>query len=231
MKNMIKTITTVLVAAVMLLPLFTVQSNAASSVYINTKDKINGGETFYITVTYDGSNIGRVDAGLNYDTDKLAYISGGNSSGNSGYVHLKLAGTGEAIKFDLKFQAISEGSTSISVETNEMYDLDERYMSDTPYASKQINVVGNAAAEDIIEQETDPDEPEEFTGLKGVDEKTEGDEATGTNLNLILIIGAAVIVLLIVIVSIIIAKRSRKKKNRRRNRPVSHREYDDIDRW
>ena len=84
MKNMVKKITTVLVAAVMLLPLFTAQSSAASSVFISTKDSINGGDTFTVTVTYDGSNIGRVDAGLNYDTDKLAYISGGSGSGNCG---------------------------------------------------------------------------------------------------------------------------------------------------
>lgn len=229
MKSIIKKITTVLVAAVMLLPLFTAQSSAASSVIISTKDKIAGGDTFYVTVTYDGSNIGRVDAGLNYDTDKLAYISGGSSQGNSGYVHLKLAGTGEAITFNLKFQAISDGSTSISVETNSMYDLDERYLSETPYASKQINVVGNAASEDIIEQETSPDAPEEYTGLKGVDEKVEEDE--GPNINLILIIGAAVIVLLIVVISIIAAKSKKKKKRKNRRKLTTYNDYDDIDRW
>lgn len=211
MKKVIKKLTTIIVAAAMLLPLVTYHASAESSVLINSVDKIKGGDTFTITITYDGSNIGRVDAGLNYDTDKLAYVSGGSNDGNSGYVHLNLAGTGEAITFNLKFQAIQEGETDVSVETYEMYDLDERYISETPSASKTISVKGNASNDQIIKQETSPDTPVEPTSLKGVDEMDDSKETAGANIATIFIIASVILVALIIVVAVVLA---RKKKQR-----------------
>ncbi|MDO5414623.1 MAG: hypothetical protein Q4F78_04070 [Bacillota bacterium] len=206
MKKISKKIITISMAAVMLLPLITVQSSAASSVIISGGDSVKGGDTFYVSVTFNGSDIGRVDAGLSYDTDKLTYISGGTSQGNSGYVQLKLAGTGEAITFNLKFQALQEGKTSVDVQTYEMYDLNERYLSDAPSGSKTINIKGNASEDQILVQETSPDKPEKPTELKGVDEM---EEEQGGNVTWILIIGAVILVALIIVIAVVLTKKKK----------------------
>ena len=83
---------------------------AASSVSISGGDNVKGGDTFNVAVTFSGGDVGRVDAQMTYDTDQLTYISGGTSKGNTGYIQLKSAGTEGAIVFNIKFQAISDGS-------------------------------------------------------------------------------------------------------------------------
>lgn len=211
MKKIMTRITVFAVAVMMLLPMMTIHADAASSIIISTDDKVNGGDTFSVNVIFDGDNIGRVSAGLSYDTDNLTYISGGSSQGNSGYVALDLAGTGEAITFNLKFQAIKDGQTSLSVETNEMYNLDEMYMSDRPSASKTITISGSAADNQVVTQETSPDEPEEMTEPVGVDEM-EPRDSEGGNITAILIILAIILVLLIAVISIVLARKKKSKK-------------------
>ena len=147
---------------------------------------------------------------MTYDTNKLTYISGGSSSGNTGYIQLKEAGTG-SVTFNIKFQAVSEGSTDINVTTNEMYSVDETPL-DNPSAAKTINISGNADSNELITETRSPDEPVENTTVKGVDEK--GDEGESTvNTTAVLIISAAV---LIVIIAVIIAVLMKKKKDQER---------------
>ena len=129
---------------------------AASTVTVAGGDKVSGGEVFTVKVTFDGDSIGRVVGDITYDTDMLAYISGGSSSGNVGYVELRNAGTGEPLVFDLKFQALKEGSTELVVSASEMYDLNEGYM-DTPSTTKTVTVSGDADEEEIIEETTEAD--------------------------------------------------------------------------
>ena len=77
----------------MMIPVMAPEVFAASSVTISGGDSVKGGDTFTVAVTFGGGSVGRVDGQLTYDTDKLTYISGGSSSGNSGYIQLKKAGT------------------------------------------------------------------------------------------------------------------------------------------
>lgn len=136
---------------------------AASSVTISGGDSVKGGDSFTVAVTFGGGSVGRVDGQLTYDTDKLTYISGGSSSGNTGYIQLKKAGIDGSVTFNIEFQAVSDGSTSLEVTTNEIYNLDEVYTGETPSASKTISISGAAAAEDLITQTTSPEEPVEAT--------------------------------------------------------------------
>ena len=129
-----------------LVPFLTPQVFAASSVRIDGGDSVSGGDTFTVTVTY-GDNIGRVDGSLTYDTDMLTYISGGSSSGNSGYIQLSEGSTDGIVVFNIKFQALKDGDATIEVNTREMYDLDEMYMDETPSAVKTISITGSAASE------------------------------------------------------------------------------------
>ena len=62
---------------------------ASPGVTITGGDDVKGGETFTVTVKFSGGDIGRVEGSLTYDTDRLTYISGGTSSGNSGYIQLQ----------------------------------------------------------------------------------------------------------------------------------------------
>lgn len=195
----------------MMIPVMAPEVFAASSVTISGGDSVKGGDTFTVAVTFGGGSVGRVDGQLTYDTDKLTYISGGSSSGNSGYIQLKKAGTDGSVVFNIEFQAVSDGSTTLEVTTNEIYDLDEVYLGDTPSASKTVSISGKAASEDLITQTTSPEEPVEATELIGVDEKPEDEADSTLNMNLILIIIAVVLVVLIVIIAIALKKKKAPK--------------------
>ena len=196
----------------MIFPVMDPRVFAASSVTISGGENVKGGDTFTVGVTFGGGTVGRVDGQLTYDTDRLTYISGGSSSGNSGYIQLSKAGTDGSVTFNIKFQAISEGNTVLEVTTNNMYDLKENSI-DTVSGSKTISVSGSAAAGDIITQTESPDQPVAETELVGVDENTEESDADGANINLILIIVAAVLLILIVIIAIVLSRKKKASKN------------------
>lgn len=207
-KGLRRAIALIVIMAFMI-PLLTPKVFAASGISITGGDSVTGGETFTITVEFTGDYIGRVDGQMTYDTDKLSYISGGSSSGNSGYVQLKKAGTGEKLSFNLKFQAISDGSTEVNVSTNEVYDLDEREMEQMS-ASKNINISGDAAEEEKVTETTKPEEVAETTERKGVDEKPQTEKRT--NSVIILAVAAAVIVILLAVVLTLLKKGRKRRK-------------------
>ena len=178
MKNVIKKFIVIGLALLLAGYLASADADAASTVSVTGGDNVTGGEIFTITVTFDGDSIGRVSGDVTYDTEMLSYISGGSSSGNVGYVELKKAGTGEPLAFDLKFQALKEGSTELTVSTSEMYDLGEMFL-DTPTASKTVNISGDAADDEIIE-ETVPEDDAVEEGLS-VDEKGDTPEEPSDN--------------------------------------------------
>jgi len=174
--------------------------SAATSVDIAGGDEVTGGETFTVTVTYSGDEVGRVVAGMTYDTSMLTYISGGSSAGNTGYISLKNAGTGEALSFQIKFQALKEGETTVTVTTRELYDLAEQYL-DNPSASKNITISGNAAEDEMVAPEM-PEEEDVTPDSIGVDEKEDQ-----TNFTMVLAIGAAVVAVLIVLIAVLIRRK------------------------
>lgn len=199
-----------------MIPLMSPEIFAATPVTISAADHVKGGETFDVTVTFGSGSVGRVDAQMLYDPDKLTYLTGGSSSGNTGYIQLKSAGTDGSITFDLEFQAVAEGDATLDVTVNEMYDLDEMYL-DTPSASKTITISGNANEEELITEEAADDQTEEATEPQGVDEKPdeEGqtDEDTAADdggINMFFIITAIGLVILIVIISVILASRRKR---------------------
>jgi len=196
---------------------------ASSKVSISGGDSVKGGDTFTLKVVFSGDSVGRVDAYLTYDVDKLTYVSGGSSSGNTGYVQLSDAGTGDSITFNLKFQAVSKGKTKVSVTTNEMYNLDEESISG-PSGSKTITISSNASSDQLVTETASPDQPEETTELEGVDESDSNDsgsddtssteededaEDSTVNTNMVLIIGALVAVALIVLIIVLLNRRKR----------------------
>ena len=223
----------VIVVAAFLFPLISPQVFAASSISVSGGDSVKGGDTFTVNVTYSGTNIGRVDGQMTYDTDKLTYISGGSSSGNSGYIQLKRAGTGESISFNIKFQALTDGNTSLSITTNEMYTLDEEAM-DTPSASKTIKISGNVSSDQKITEERSSDEPVEASEPEGVDEKGDEDidDEDAVSANTVLIVSAAVLLVIICIISAILISRRRKfKKQKKEPERKDDENNDSWDSW
>lgn len=62
--------------------------------------------------------LGTANATLTYDSTALKFISGENASGSKGEIELKGSGSGDSeIKWTLKFQALSEGTTVINIST------------------------------------------------------------------------------------------------------------------
>lgn len=208
LERTLRKIIILIVVMAFVVPLITPNVFAASSVSINGGDNVKGGDTFTLVVAFEGGNIGRVDAYMTYDTNKLTYISGGTSSGNTGYIQLKTAGTEGSIVFNLKFQAVSEGAADLEVVTDEMYDFDDIAL-DRPSVTKTITISGNAAPEALITETASPEKPVDTTELAGVDEKTE--KSSAVNLNAIFIAAAAVLVIFIVIISVILAKKKKKR--------------------
>ncbi|MBP3384119.1 MAG: hypothetical protein J6M22_01505, partial [Firmicutes bacterium] len=185
MKRFFTGLAAIVLAVLIAVPVMTAPAEAATSVTVTGGDNVKGGETFTVTVTYSGGSVGRVVADMSYDNSMLTYISGGSSLGNTGYIELKNAGTGEDIVFNLKFQALKDGETSIKVETREMYDLNENYL-DNPSAVKNVIIEGNASDEELVDPEMAPEDEYE-PSLIGVDEKEDEVDFTMT-----LAIGAAV---------------------------------------
>lgn len=207
MKRLLKRFSVIMTAVLMMAAVMTPQVFAAASVSMSGGDSVEGGDTFYVAVTFGGGDVGRVDAQITYDTSKLTYISGGTSTGDAGYINLSKAGTGGSVTFNIKFQALTDGSTTLKLTTFDLYDLDEMPMNEYPSATKTISISGNAGNDEVITQETSPEEPEEPTELMGVDEM---EEEGGANITLILIISAVVLAALIIIIIVVLSKKKRK---------------------
>lgn len=205
MRNILKKIAVIIVAAMIIVPATTFDAHASSSVSVTGGDNVKGGEVFTVTITFDGDDIGRVVGDITYDTDMLSYISGGSSTGNVGYVELRNAGTGEPLRFELEFQALKEGETVLTVAASEMYDLGEGYM-DTPSATKTVTISGDADEEEIIEETTEPDNAPEDN--LSIDEKEDMSNAGSDSLSdsgalakyIMYGIGALVVLLIIVLI-------------------------------
>lgn len=199
------------VVAAIAVPFITPEIFAASKVSVTGGDNVKAGETFTLTVAYTGGGeVGRVDGQLEYDTDSLSYISGGASTGDTGYVQLKEAGIDGVITFNLKFKALNSGSTEVRVSTNDMYDLDERAM-DTPSTSKTVTISGGNASEGDSDS-NDSDKQEETAVGAGVTASDDADitEAEDTvNTTPILIAMAVVLVILIVIIAVVLKRKRR----------------------
>ena len=209
-ERILKRLIVLIAVLALVIPLISPRVFAASSVTLSGGDDVKGGDTFTVAVTFGGGNIGRVDASLTYDTDKLTYISGGSSTGNSGYIQLSSGGTDGSVTFNIEFQAISEGDTVLEVTTRELYDLNEAYIGETPSASKTVSIAGRAAEEEIITQTTSPDQPVAETELSGVDEKP--DEGNGeSSVTLLMAAAIAIPLIFIIIIAVLLARKKKKK--------------------
>ncbi|NLD20278.1 MAG: hypothetical protein GX663_08570 [Clostridiales bacterium] len=229
MENRIRRAIILVVVLAFMIPMLTPRVFAASNIAINGGENVKGGEKFTVTVVFSGDSIGRVDGQMLFDTSKLTYLSGGSSSGNTGYIQLKKAGTGGDITFSIKFQAVSGGSTNLEVTVNEMYDINESYL-EPPAASKAITISGDAEEEELITEEADPDKPVKESKVMGVDEKPEEGISTMT---LMIIVAAVLAVGIGIIVAVLLRKKNKETepaaKENKRNQDIEKENFEDED--
>ncbi|MBQ0079193.1 MAG: hypothetical protein KBS66_04775 [Eubacterium sp.] len=201
-------------------PMSALQADAGSVINIDTKTSVNVGDTFTVTVSFKGNDVGRVDGQMTYDSSVVSYISGGSSKGDSGYVQLSDAGTGEPIKFNLKFKAVGPGSSKMAVSTNGIYNFDEEFI-DAPASSKSVTVNGEAEETTEATEETEAIEETDVTVVTDpvVPEEEEDSflNVLGNPLYMIFALAAGVI-LIMLIVMILVSKNNKKGKHSKRRR-------------
>ena len=211
MKNKVLNTSKCLMTGLMILLLmifFTVPAAAGSSVVISGSKSVNQGESFTVTVTFKGDDIGRVDGQMTYDSSVLSYVSGGSSKGDNGYIELADAGTGEELTFNLKFKASGEGTTSLKVTTQGVYNLEEEYI-DAPSGAMQVSVNGNET-----ESMTDETQGQDITDNQDVSiDDSSSDNGENGSLNLV-IIGAVCTAALVIIVLLLIRHSRRRYRGK-----------------
>ena len=192
----------------LLMIFFTVPAAAGSSVVISGSKSVNQGESFTVTVTFKGDDIGRVDGQMTYDSSVLSYVSGGSSKGDNGYIELADAGTGEELTFNLKFKASGEGTTSLKVTTQGVYNLEEEYI-DAPSGAMQVSVNGNET-----ESTTYETQGQDITDNQDVSiDDSSSDNGENGSLNLV-IIGAVCTAALVIIVLLLIRHSRRRYRGK-----------------
>ena len=192
----------------LLMIFFTVPAAAGSSVVISGSKSVNQGESFTVTVTFKGDDIGRVDGQMTYDSSVLSYVSGGSSKGDNGYIELADAGTGEELTFNLKFKASGEGTTSLKVTTQGVYNLEEEYI-DAPSGAMQVSVDGNET-----ESTADETQGQDITDNQDVSiDDSSSDNGENGSLNLV-IIGAVCTAALVIIVLLLIRHSRRRYRGK-----------------
>lgn len=178
---------------------------------VRTGSNITVESSFTVTVKYGSDDLDSVKAIVRYDTDMIEYISGGTSSGDSGVVVISgSSDNGSSIAFTLKFKALKAGAASISVSTDEAYDLDGNAIN-TPYITKNFTI-------ETIANEPDNDETGEniTDNAEDINAADKNENIQTEKNNTLLIISTAVTATILVAVCIIVVitgkiKRQNKK--------------------
>lgn len=209
-----------IIRVVMALLLCMIMAQPVSAANISAKiympEKVKAGESFSITVEYQGDDFSRVDAQLEYDTEYIKYVSGGTSSGNSGIVQLSDYGDENGdIDFVLEFEAKKEGQSTVFVDTSELYNYGEEYLQ-VEQASMNVNIEKEEiqnTEEDVtenvesVDEETDSEENIETENVdENIDENL--DNHSSVPFNTIIVLG---VILGVLLVALLIAVLRRNK--------------------
>lgn len=153
MKTITRIVTAALLAAALLVP--AAASAAMSSVSMSGAESVKAGEVITIAVTYRGESLGYVNGHLTYDVERLEYLSGGSSQGNTGLVQLKqYADNADGkLSFQVKFRAVKAGSVKLSLETLETQNLDGDAAMGTPSSGMTVQVAEGAGESQAAAEE------------------------------------------------------------------------------
>lgn len=119
MKKLKRVISTVLMTC-LLCSCFSVAAFAASAELRFSDPSTTVGAEFEVTSKLKAdTGVKTVEAELKYDEKSLKFIGGSNATGEAGKIKLSATGEGnsDTVEFDLKFQALEEGTTKIEIES------------------------------------------------------------------------------------------------------------------
>ena len=127
-----KTVIVAVIAVTMLIAGFSVETEnafaASAKVSLSGGGTVEKGDSLTITLKYSGATFGSATARVTYDSSILEYssCSGAEANGGGGTVILTMAnGSGtESLSCKLKFKAAKAGSTTVSVSTTDVYNID-----------------------------------------------------------------------------------------------------------
>ena len=127
-----KTVIVAVIAVTMLIAGFSVETEnafaASAKVSLSGGGTVEKGDSLTITLKYSRATFGSATARVTYDSSVLEYssCSGAEANGGGGTVILTMAnGSGtEALSCKLKFKAVKAGSTTVSVSTTDVYNID-----------------------------------------------------------------------------------------------------------
>lgn len=101
---------------------------SSAKVSLSGGGTVEKGDSLTVTLKYSGATFGSATARVTYDSSVLEYssCSGAEANGGGGTVILTMAnGSGtEALSCKLKFKAVKAGSTTVSVSTTDVYNID-----------------------------------------------------------------------------------------------------------
>lgn len=119
MKKLKRVISTVLMTC-MLCSCFSIAAFAASAELRFSDPSTTVGAEFEVTSKLKAdTGVKTVEADLKYDEKSLKFIGGSNATGEAGKIKLSATtdGNSDTVEFDLKFQALEEGTTKIEIES------------------------------------------------------------------------------------------------------------------
>ena len=121
------------------------------------------------------SSLKSLDATLTYDTDSLKFISGDNATAENGQIKLSWSGSGTSTEFNLKFQALQEGTAKVEVASAEGTDSDGSALEITQGSSAVTIGEGDPS---LIQDE---DDSQTAATSEGATVKVNGKEYTVTS--------------------------------------------------
>lgn len=193
---------------------FGAQTASAVTCHVEVQpEQAEVGQDVTVTVDFNGDNVGRVRAILEYDRSVLSYQG---EEGDTGAVSLYMAGSGDGIHYSLPFKAAGVGSSSLTITPLDAYDMDEMAVSLPDTQSTSITVQESA------NQDVQPADPQKQESQQDVKEDTKEDpaaahgktdnankEAPRSNMSVYILLGAAALFMVLLIA--VLATRKRKK--------------------
>lgn len=117
--KIMKKISAVLLALVLCVPCVSMVVHAADGNITFTDPETKVGDMVDITcaVRSSGSDMGDIQLSLSYDSAALRFESGDGVAEEGGVLKYSGSGGSSEVKFTMKFQALAEGSTKVSIES------------------------------------------------------------------------------------------------------------------
>lgn len=140
-KNLVLSIATLLISASIAITTF-----AAGSCKIQFQDPTTTrGKTFSVVmkIKADDVRLQKADVTVAYDQNALEFKQGTNAEGGAGTIRINGSGkttSHKILEYELKFTALSAGTHTINVVTNEVYDVNDQTVSVTKVGSSKVKV-------------------------------------------------------------------------------------------